>query len=76
MLVVIFVLVVYFIFIDDKNTKNKLIDIDFNASTGISDHERIGIDAGLEVNDDKIQSDIGLQIGDDDNRVFGDQNKL
>ena len=72
LLVVILCLVIYFIFIDDKKTNNKIVDIDFDASAGISNSQRIGIDTGLEINDNKIHGNLGLQLGDNDDRVFGD----
>ena len=46
-----------------KKINNKIVDIDFDASAGISNSQRIGIDTGLEINDNKIHGNLGLQLG-------------
>ena len=73
LLVVIVVLVIYFIFLDDRKRKNnKYIDVGMDASVGLNDNRRIGLDGDFELTNRKTGGNVGLRIGGAEDRVFAD----
>ena len=73
LLVVIVVLVIYFIFLDDRNRKNnKYVDLEMDASVGLNNNSRIGLDGDFELTNSRTGGNVGLRVGGPEDRVFAD----
>ena len=76
LLVVIVVLVIYFIFLDDRRNRDPInyVDVGIDASVGLNNNTRLGLDGEMAVGNQRAGARVGLQVGEEDDEVYAKGN--